>query len=266
MNKSLEDREVVLESMAVKPFESSSDWYGTDGEVVVTFETMKSVLWRSWKDQCVKIKKYDEDDNQIRVEDSESFQEYLDKANNAEKSERVVKPEEFKQKEKTAPGIYRDGTYYDDEESVDEGYTIVVPYGFLTPELCTAYLEKLNQKFDRSFSLSIEEDQKSSLADLKQLKAIYPEKKEVLEELEQVLKEDKNQKAAALYEEGYVEDLGGRGSWHIEHLQDNTWFFGAELEGEYTKFHIMTDNEGRIVVEPMKGSEEHVKEIVEERG
>jgi hypothetical protein len=43
-----ENQKVVLESNAANPFNQWSDWYGTKGEAVVTFFTMKEELWSQW--------------------------------------------------------------------------------------------------------------------------------------------------------------------------------------------------------------------------
>jgi len=191
MAEGLENQEVVLESMAVDPFRDWSDWYGTNGEAVVTFETMQHHLWNSWNNQCVEVKNYDENGEEIKPGDFETAQEYSRASNNAEKTERIVEPENFDYGKVSKPGIYRDGTYYDEEDSVDEGYAIIVPYGFLTPELCEEYIEKLNQKFDRNFKLDIKEEQKPPVSDLRRLKPSFErEGKERFEQLDQETKDE----------------------------------------------------------------------------
>ncbi|MFB6099681.1 MAG: hypothetical protein ABEK16_00260 [Candidatus Nanohalobium sp.] len=188
----LEDKEVVLESMEVDPFRDWGDWYGKEGEAVVTFETMQHKLWNSSSNQCVEIRKYNENGEEIKPEDFEGIQEYSEASNNAEKTERIVEPENFEYSKVKEPGIYRDGTYYDEEDSVDEGYTIIVPYSFLNPEMCREYIRKLNQKFDRNFKLEIQERQKPPLSELKRMKATIKRKEisqEKNENLEQILQE-----------------------------------------------------------------------------
>jgi hypothetical protein len=191
-DKTLKDREVVLESMGVDPFRAWSDWYGTEGEAVVTFETMQHSLWNSWNNLCIEIKKYDENGEEIKLEDFEDIQEYSETSNNAEKTDRIVELENFDYNKVKKPGIYRNGTYYDEEDSVDEGYTIIVPYSFLTPELCREYIKKLNQKFDRKFELEIQERQKPPVSEIKRIQATL-KRKEISqgkrEKLEQILDE-----------------------------------------------------------------------------
>ncbi|MFB6292315.1 MAG: hypothetical protein ABEI58_02870 [Candidatus Nanohaloarchaea archaeon] len=191
MAEGLGDQEVVLESMAVNPFRDWSDWYGTDGEAVVTFETMQHHLWNAWRNQCVEIKKYDENGEEIRPEDFEKPKDYLEASDNAVESERIIEPQNFDYDEISGPGVYRDGTYYDEEDSVEEGYTIIVPHGFLTPELCGEYTEKLNQKFDRNFKLDIKEEQKPPISDLRRLKISFErEGKERFDQTDQEAKDE----------------------------------------------------------------------------
>jgi len=188
----LKGEEVVLESMGVNPFKGWSDWYGTDGEAVVTFETMKHSLWNSWDNQCVEIKKYDDEGNEVTSEDFEDIQEYI---NYSGETERIVKPEKFDYEKVKAPGVYRDDTHYDEEDYVDESYTIIVPYSFLTPELCEEYINKLNKKFDRDFMLKIKEEQKSPISELKLIRSDLERKEisqEAIEKLEEVIKELSN--------------------------------------------------------------------------
>lgn len=136
-----ENEKVILESNAVNPFNNWSDWYGADGEAVVTFSTMKNELFSEWERQCVRI----EDD------------------------ERVVETEHFDGLRTKAPGVHRDGTYYDEEDSLDESYSIVVPYGFLSPKLCKHWIQKLNEKFGRNFELEITEEQEQASAGLEDI-------------------------------------------------------------------------------------------------
>lgn len=126
-----ENKTVVLESRDVNPFEDWSDWYGTEGEAVVTFQHIAHLLYEIWERQCVSI----------------------------EAGERNIDQEKFDASEVEAPGIYRDETNYDDSDAVDESYTIIVPYDFMTPDMCRQWIQKLNEKFDRQFELSIDEEQ-----------------------------------------------------------------------------------------------------------
>lgn len=184
------EQEIVLESMAVDPFRAWSDWYGTKEEAVVTFETMQHHLWNAWNNQCVEIKKYDENREEIKPGDFETAQKYFKASNNAEETERIVEPENFNYSNISEPGIYRDGKYYDEEDSVDEGYTIIVPYSFLTAKLCKKYIEKLNQKFDRNFKLNIKEEQKSPISDLRRLKPSLEREEERFEKLNKETKDE----------------------------------------------------------------------------
>lgn len=267
----LSEKQVVLKSRSLNPFHGFSDWYGTDNEAVVTFETMKSVLWNSWRKQCVEITRRDSQGEKIDRDRFESFQNYLEASNNAEERERTIDPESFNPGKLREPGIHRDGTHYDDEEKVDEAYTITVPHGFLSPELCKNYIEKLNQQFDRNFKLEIRDDQKPPLSELKRLKHRFDEEdRGLIEELEKKLesreqKIDQEKMAAVLFEDGSIEDLAGKGSWHIEHVQGEEWFLGAELMGEYVQFRLKLDGKKRITVEPYEAWQEYVEEVVERR-
>lgn len=151
----LEGEEVVLTSRAVNPFNDWSDWYGSDGEAVVTFFTMKEHLWSCWSGDCVSFE-YDEDNL--------SLEERMDRD-----GERVVEHEKFDVTSIRSPGIYLDGTYYEDEDAVDESYTIIVPYPFLSPKLCRAWIEKLNEKYDREFRLEVTGDQEARSAGLESM-------------------------------------------------------------------------------------------------
>ena len=187
--RDLEGEGVVLESMGVDPFKGWSDWYGTDGEALVTFETMQHSLWDSWNNQCVEIKKYDEEGNEIKPNEFNDIQEYM---NAGVESERIVKPEKFDYNTVKLPGVYRSDTHYDKKDYVDESYTIVVPHGFLTPELCQKYIDKLNKKFDRKFKLKIEEEQKQPISQLKLIKTELERNKTsegTIEKLEEIIKE-----------------------------------------------------------------------------
>lgn len=142
-----EDQEVTLQSKAANPFNQWSDWYGTEGEAVVTFYTMKEELWSKWSNQAVSIEHNDcdHDDMEEKI--------------NCDDTERVVDHDAFDAGEVREPGIYLDDTHYDDEEKVAESYTIIAPFDFLSPKLCRDWIQKLNDKYDRRFQLSIAEEQ-----------------------------------------------------------------------------------------------------------
>ena len=172
-------KEVILESLSVNPFHVWSDWHGTESEAVVTFETMQHNLWNAWRSQCVSHEGETElvktEDGMYRVEGE---------------TERNVDPEKFEAENIDTPGIYRDGTYYDEEDSVDEGYTIIVPYNFLSPELCQEWIQKLNKKYDRNFKLNIEEEQKPPVKQLRRIKGFLEDGK-LKQKLEEAIEADK---------------------------------------------------------------------------
>lgn len=155
MSQNYEDEKVVLESNAVNPFKDWSDWYGTDGEAVVTFRTIQHDLYEEWSRQCVRIEggEYVEQEDGSKVYDGDN-------------AERIVEHEKFDASEVKAPGVYSDGTNYDEEDKVDESYSIIVPYPFLSPKLCQKWIEKLNEKFDREFELYIDDQQRKAAAGL----------------------------------------------------------------------------------------------------
>lgn len=161
LNEGLEDQTVVLESRAVNPFNDWADWYGTDGEAVVTFRTMKEQLWNRWSNDCVSFEHPDCDHGDSLEEMNESI--------NCDEKQRIVEHEKFNPTNLQAPGIYLDRTPYDDEEKVDESYTIIVPYPFLSPKLCREWIQKLNEQYNRDFELEITEDQKKRSRGLEDL-------------------------------------------------------------------------------------------------
>ena len=178
----LPDQKVILESMSVDPFNDWSDWYGTNGEAVVTFVTMKQNLWNSWQTQCSSI----EGDIEL-VENSEGTYSLEGE------TEKEVKPENFDSDKVKEPGIYRDGVHEGDEDKVEEAYTVIVPNDFLTPELCKKYLEKLNEKFDRNFKLDIKSHQNYPVSALKKLKHRFDrENEEIASKLEDIIDELKD--------------------------------------------------------------------------
>lgn len=169
----LGNKRVILQSRAVNPFNDWADWYGTDGEAVVTFYTMKERLWVRWNSDCISIPHPDcEHDETV-----DGLQERV----NCDKGERVVEHEKFNVTALQAPGIYLDGTYYNSEDGVDESYTIIVPYPFLSPKLCREWIRKLNEQYDRNFELKITEEQAEyggSLSDMGINRMRPPEKQQ----------------------------------------------------------------------------------------
>lgn len=85
-------------------------------------------------------------------------------------TEQKLRPGKFDADKVRAPGVYRDSVHRDDDEKVNEAYTVIVPKSFLTPELCRKYIEKLNEEFDRKFSLNIKDEQRPPVSELKTLK------------------------------------------------------------------------------------------------
>jgi hypothetical protein len=160
LNDKYADQQVMLKSHAVNPFNQWADWYGTDGEAVVTFRTMKEHLWDRWQSDCVSISHDDCDHGDSWDERTEQDPETGTSRFKDCDSERVVEHERFDPTNVQAPGIYLDGTHYDDADKVDESYTIIVPYPFLSPELCQEWIKKLNEQYDRQFELDIDEDQR----------------------------------------------------------------------------------------------------------
>jgi len=152
------EKEVQLESLSVNPFKCWSDWHDSDGKAVVTFETMTHNLWNSWESQCISIKGDPElvetSDGNYRLEGE---------------TEQELRPEKFDADRFRKPGVYRDSVHRDDER-VDEAYTVIVSKNFLAPELCRKYIEKLNEEFERNFSLNIKDEQRPPVSELKVLK------------------------------------------------------------------------------------------------
>jgi hypothetical protein len=178
----LPDQKVILESMSVDPFNDWSDWYGTNGETVVTFVTMKQNLWNSWKNQCISI----EGDLEL-VENSEGTYSLEGE------TEKEIRPEKFDSDKVQEPGIYRDRAHEGDDDKVEEAYTVIVPKEFLTPELCEKYMEKLNESFYRNFELNIEPYQKRPVSTLKKIKHRFDrENEEIASKLEDIISELKD--------------------------------------------------------------------------
>jgi hypothetical protein len=154
----LKQKKVILESYGVNPFRNWSDWHSE--EVIVTFETMKHNLWNSWENQCTSI----EGETELVEKENGMYEMKGD-------TERKVEPEKFDLEKLKKPGVYRDSKNNNDEEKVDESYTIIVGRSFLSPELCQKWIQKLNEKFDRNFSLDIKDRQLSPEAEIRELKA-----------------------------------------------------------------------------------------------
>ena len=136
---------------------------------MVTFETMQHHLYSQWDSACVSFDHSEcghGDSWEDRFEQDEETGHYVMRDCD---SERVVDHERFDAADVKAPGVYLDGTHYDVDGSVDESYTIIVPYEFLSPALCREWIAKLNEEYDRKFELEIAEDQKKMAGGLKDI-------------------------------------------------------------------------------------------------
>ena len=69
---------VKLTNKAVNPFNTWSDWYGENGEAVITFITMKQRLFEKWKNQAqhLNISKDLATKNGVPVEKSDTITLY----------------------------------------------------------------------------------------------------------------------------------------------------------------------------------------------
>jgi len=133
------DKNVKLENMAVDPFDNWSDWYGENGEVVITFMTMDAHLLEEWQ-------------NQARNSDTLNHATYNGKPLSKDERVEIFTHNDF-ENDFRGPGIYRDDHNISGEEKVDESYTIIVPTDFMTQDLCEKYIERLNEEFNRNFEL-----------------------------------------------------------------------------------------------------------------
>lgn len=158
LNDKYADMPVTLKSPALNPFDQSSDWYDTDGEAVVTFETMQHRLWEQWKQDCVSFDHSSCDHGESVDDRLEQTEDGMYRLKDCD-AKRVVDHSNFDPDAIRGPGVYLDGTHYDTDGSVDESYTIVVPYSFLSPKLCRQWLKKLNEQYDREFQLEITDEQ-----------------------------------------------------------------------------------------------------------
>lgn len=94
------------------------DFYGANGEVVVTIVTLRDHL---------------EDEYISQVHDEES--------DSAEIEVRTV-------------GVHLTDTHYEDDGKVDESYLIVAGEEEITPSVMREYLDELEEQFDRQFELT----------------------------------------------------------------------------------------------------------------
>ncbi|MDY6774255.1 MAG: hypothetical protein SVS85_03560, partial [Candidatus Nanohaloarchaea archaeon] len=150
---------VTLETMEKHPFGGGfSDWYGTEGEAVVTFTTIQHRLYSVWSRDCISFDHsvcgHEGDEHPDLVEEEETGMYRMPE--NCD-PRRVVDHSKFDASKVRAPRIYRDDTHYDKEGYVDESYTIILPYAFMAEELCRHWIEKLNEEFDRDFELHLQD-------------------------------------------------------------------------------------------------------------
>ena len=128
---------VELRATTTAPFEEWEDWIGETGEdqtVIVTFETMEHHLYEVWSQQAVNY------DGAAEIEETEDGTFVL----NSDRDRRI-NHERFDAKDVDAPGAYKD-----DSEGC---YTVIVPFDFMTLELCRQMIEELNEEFDTDFEL-----------------------------------------------------------------------------------------------------------------
>lgn len=138
---------VKLENRAFNPFQDWSDWYGENGEAVITFITMKQHLYEEWQRQAhhINISKDLATLNSRPVKEDDTVNMYQHRR--------------F-ENDFDGPGIYQDSTHYNDDDKVDESYTIILPEEFMVRGMCELYLEKLNDEYNRDFYFQDKDPQK----------------------------------------------------------------------------------------------------------
>lgn len=150
------DEELTLNTIELHPFRDSCDWRSEDGEIVLTFWTMDTHLMNQWEHQArhigggvnpaeMRSKKMDHS-RPVRSEESVTIYTHHEFENNFD-----------------GPGIYLDSTHYRDRNYVDESYTIILPYSFMTEEMCREWIEALNDKYNRNFKLQEKDYQKQKI-------------------------------------------------------------------------------------------------------
>lgn len=142
------DEKVFLKSRSANPFGEWADWYGTDGEAVVSFFHFKNRLYDVWSRQCISYEHPNCDHDKDGIEG-------INEKVNCDESVRVTDYENFDYSEVDRPGIYQDSVHYYDEDKVDESYTVIVPEEFLSAKLCGHWLDKLNHEYNRQFVLAL---------------------------------------------------------------------------------------------------------------
>lgn len=140
------EKEIKLENIAMNPFHKWSDWYNKENKAVITFITMDSHLYSKWESQCI--------DNMIYADAAEIQTQNSDTPRPAHINESVTifNHSNF-ENNFDGPGIYLDDTHYDNDEYVDESYTIILPRDFMTREMCEEWIKALNTKYNRNFKL-----------------------------------------------------------------------------------------------------------------
>jgi len=148
-NEKYENQEIILTNNAINPFQNWSDWYGENGEVVVTFITMKQHLYANWSRQAINTNAID---TALKNGEPVSQNDYI----------QLIQHQNFENNFQ-GPGTYLDSTHYLDDNKVDESYTIILPEEFMTEKTCRNWIKKLNEKHDRNFKLKNEDYQKQKI-------------------------------------------------------------------------------------------------------
>jgi len=144
------DKPLKLSNIALKPFETPSDWSTEDGEIIVTIKTISQQLYDQWELQAVNTNSYKnlaEIDGRPAAKD-----QYV----------RVYTHKVF-ENDFRGPGVYLDDTNYDDSNKFDECYTIIIPDNFAPKEKQKSYIQRLNEKFGRQLRLEDDDKMKERL-------------------------------------------------------------------------------------------------------
>lgn len=158
MKDKYKNKKIILKTDHTNPFTGSfCDWYGMKEEAVVTFVTTKEHLYSKWKNQCVSF------DHSVCDHEGDSFPGFVPSEENGWMKvpdnchpKRIVDHSKFDKSKLKGPGAYLDGVHYEDEDLVDESYTIIVPSDNLAKKWCEEGLEKLNDIFSRNFELEVD--------------------------------------------------------------------------------------------------------------
>lgn len=133
------DQEATLENPTVAPFSDHTDWYGENGEAVITVLTMQKQLYNNWEKKA--------------RETSTHALATVDGEPQPNDKYTVLYNHRNYDADHRGPGVYRDSQQVHEEGKVDESYTIIVPENFMTEEILENYINLLNEEFDRNFKL-----------------------------------------------------------------------------------------------------------------